>query len=576
MRDTNTLDAHIRHTTGRWIAPGMVPLVTESTCASGKQGGTMHLWQAMRRHAQQLTPEDRKSSERLLKLVDQHLPVSLGIATRPPVPSGIQVRNRGWLGVSDGVVSGPSRDLSIALSLASQRLGVPLRVNLFASGEVDDAGNVRSVDGLTSKALAATEAIPEDYGRVRFIVCKQQGGLDEAARAVRMQQGLVPEWCEVSTLKEAFDVAFEWTNDMTHAERLARIHPHAVGEEAADRDDIARWADHQLRRAFYGHTSGRLGRGDIKEWRAIHDAHQALLQLVPDENPERGRFQWVVAASARHAHRDKAVEVPDEAILRACPADVAVGWVAHVVQQATEGGNDDSAVETLLEQWLPAGRDLTAAELRLLGARGRRRQAQGRLREAWDDSIKATRGWIDRFEAADATYPLSVLYLLIGTTRDATRLDEVDDLCRIVEPEVEAGSPSLTYVLAARFRALVELGDVEEASECDQKIREHGVTVANVEPGLIRWRLALRRLADPNLALHEEHLLNLRTEQQMYLRLLEALHQAVKTHDPQIATDALSHLTREEGMIRTHLLPHCPHEDPVGQAEWLLRHYPYF
>jgi hypothetical protein len=478
--------------------------------------------------------------------------------------------------VNDGVVSGPSRDLSIALSLASQRLGVPLRVTLFASGELDDTGNVRSVDGLTSKALAATAAIPEDYGRVQFIVCKNQGGLDEASRAVRMQQGHVPQWCEVSTLQEAFDVAFGWTSRMTNEERMAQIHAHAVGEEAADRADIGLWADHQLRRAFYGHTSGRLGRGDIKEWRPIHDAHQALLHLVPEDNPIRGRFRWVVAASARHAHQQKVVELPQEDMLRACPADVAVGWIAHVVQQATDGGSSDEAVETLLAGWLPTGRDLTAAELRLLGARGRRRQAQGRLTEAWQDSMAATRGWIDRFEAADATYPLSVLYLLIGTMRDATLLDDVDDLCRIVEPEIDAASPSLTWVLAARFRALVELGDRDKASDCDRKIREHGVTVANVEPCLIRWRLALRRLTDPELVLHQEQLQPLRAEQQMYLRLLEGLHQAVRTGDHERAKVTLAALTQEEGMIRTHLLPHCPHQDPCARAEWLLRHYPYF
>jgi hypothetical protein len=576
MRDTTTLEAYIRNSTSRWVAPGMVPLVTESVSVSGKPSGTMHLWQAMRRHAQQLTQEDRTSTERLLKLVDRHLPVSLGLATRPPVPSGVQVRDRSWLGVTDGVVSGQSRDLSVALSLASQRLGVPLLVTLFASGELDDAGNVRSVDGLTSKALAATASIPEEYGRVRFLVCRNQGNLEEASRAVRMQQGIVPEWCEVSTLQEAFDVAFGWTHNMTHEQRLAKIHPYAVGEEAAERANIALWADHQLRRAFYGHTSGRLGRGDIKDWRPILEAHQALLNLVPEENPVRGRFRWVVAASARHAHQQKVVELPEEDLLRACPADVAVGWIAHVVQQATDGGSGDTAVETLLANWLPVGRDLTAAELRLLGARGRRRQAQGRLREAWDDSMAATRGWIDRFEAADATYPLSVLYLLIGTFRDASLLDEVDDLWRIVEPEIDAGSPSLTWVLAARFRALVELGDIRKATDCDRKIREHGVTVANVEPCLLRWRLALRRLDDPDVVMHEESLKQLRAEQQMFLRLLESLHQAVRHQNPEQAVGALTELTHEEGMIRTHLLPNCPHQDPCARAEWLLRYYPYF
>ena len=190
--------------------------------------------------------------------------------------------------------------------------------------------------------------------------------------------------------------------------------------------------------------------------------------------------------------------------------------------------------------------------------------------------MAATRGWIDRFEAADATYPLSVLYLLIGTMRDATLLDDVDDLCRIVEPEIDAASPSLTWVLAARFRALVELGDKDRASDCDRKIREHGVTVANVEPCLIRWRLALRRLTDPDLLLHEDQLQPLRAEQQMYLRLLEALHQTVRTGDRERAEETLAALTQEEGMIRTHLLPHCPHQDPCARAEWLLRHYPYF
>jgi hypothetical protein len=169
-----------------------------------------------------------------------------------------------------------------------------------------------------------------------------------------------------------------------------------------------------------------------------------------------------------------------------------------------------------------------------------------------------------------------VLYVLIGTLRDAALLDEVDDLWRIVEPEIDAGSPSLTWVLAARFRALVELGDIGQASDCDRKIREHGVTVANVEPCLMRWRLALRRLNDPGLALQAESLKQLRTEQQMFLRLLESLHQAVRHHDPQQATSALDELTHEEGMIRTHLLPNCPHQDPCARAEWLLRYYPYF
>jgi len=575
MRDSKTLEFYIRRSTGRWESPGMVPLVTE-----GRRGverfGMVHLWAALRTVASQMTQEDRDSLERLRTLVDEHLPVSLGLPVQPPVPTGVQVLDRRWLGATEGQVSGRSRDLSIALSLASQRLGVPLRANLFASGQLDADGHVLSVEGLTHKAIAATSALHEDWGPIQFMVSDRNGGLEEASQAVRLQHGLAPVWVRVATLREAFNIAFGWSAEMTDEERLGQIHTDATSEEGSRDAHLSVWADHQLRRAFYGHTSGRLGRGDIKEWKPIHQAHTALLNLVPADNPNRERFEWAVATSARHSHRESEVSLPSNAVLEQCPVDVAVGWVSHIVQQATDTGNGNDVVEALLARWLPSEGDLTAAELRLLGARGRRRQAQGRLQEAWDDSMAAAQGWIDRFEASHATYPLSVLYLLVGTWRSPSRLNEVDDLLRIVEPDIEPGSLSLTFVLAARFRALVQLGDRERAEDCDRRLRQHGVMIANVAPGLVRWRLALRRLDEKDAPLLEDQLLNLREEQPDFLRLLERLHQAVERQNRAAADVALAELAQKEGMIRTHLLPHCPHRDPIEQAEWLLRHYPYF
>lgn len=345
-------------------------------------------------------------------------------------------------------LDGESYGLSIALATASLVLELPMVHGLVASAALRADGSLVAVDAIRRKVQLVIEEAP---GVTRILVAAGQEAEAIEARDETLQKLGIPaaeSWVDivpVGTFQDAFAIAFPGALE---ALKLRWREP----------ADASRLAHELYRTAIYG-TPMVLG------WSAVATCASALSKMV-DDPEKRAKLEAVRLIADRHAGAGELMRWPDEAELAVLPRSLRLRLLAHVVQSAADTGTEAIARATRALSFVRHRLDRAPEDAMLLGAVGRAMAAGGADVAGMDALHEAVDAWIEVGSPQESSYPLCELLRLLGI---AGRRDEVLALCaqQVTDyaRDPRSSEKSVGYVRVAAGRALVQIGDAENALE---------------------------------------------------------------------------------------------------------------
>lgn len=443
-----------------------------SACQRARKGSLW--WLSTRpdvdRAAVAMLPTAAKAWDDAAAAVERTLPVLVH-----PAPALVDARvSRTFGDAQTTPIDGASYGLSMALAIASVRLGLPAPLSLAASATVDRDGTLGPVDGLTAK-LAAIERDADPV--TTFVVAASQA---EALREIASRVRVVG--CE--HLADVIELAWP---DLT--------------ERTIDQiDDLPAAARRLLHLVLEGHYT-------TKTWRPVARCAVMLADRVDaTDETTRGLLHYAASFSFRHAgaHPEARVwldRVDRDAVDRA----VAPAWrrsiAAQLVQHAADTAASDDEQRAVLAA---AGPPLMQAQLhhleieerKQLGAIGRLRHALGDYAEAAVASERAARAWIEAGDgrAHEASFPLSQWFVSAGAGRDGGAYERA---CWFADDPACADGLDATgrpFVALGRGRAALQLEAHGDARRWLTAARDGGGP-DHVRLSALRW---LARLGHPD------------------------------------------------------------------------------
>ncbi len=342
-------------------------------------------------------------------------------------------------GITAPMLDGDSFGVAFALAAFSSAINKPVPAKFVPSATVDNRGNLGPVLGLEAKIKICLDHAPS----VReFIVAKAQ-----EHEAEDIAYGKDIKIVAFSTLGEVLEHVYPGLED---------ILIQAPGKTALT-ENIFRLA---------------IGRRDkVTYWQPIAHAAKAALeswQDISDNEDMTQKLRLAEAISFRHDGNRGSLQMPPQTWIESLPQPIRLDVVAHIVQNAADCGAPSPAdAQKLAESFLKDNREANAfpEHLRILGALGRLRYAMGEPREALNLQMEAIRGWLDRWEFDEISYPLSVAYVYAGALRDESAFAALDGF--EVEWRMRAGARPMgdEFVQVNRARAEVQLHRFDEAAK---------------------------------------------------------------------------------------------------------------
>lgn len=444
-----------------------------------------------------------------------------------------------------GQVDGASFGLSFALAQASSALGRPLPGDLAATATIEPGGIAGAVAGVESKVAALVRIAP---GIQRLLVAPGDFALAQAAAA-----GSAIEVVAVQHLSVALDQAFpNLFEDFGEAGRDAEQQKLVLGCLL----DLA-WGN----------------RGQVRDWEPIRRTADRALTTWPVGEIERKQLVFVQAVALRHEGRAVDLPPPAQSDLLALPQPRRTEYLAHLVQNAADSGQIDTAdLESLATSALPDDwGDCFDAHLRLHGALARLWAVTGRAQQALDRAEESTTAWLARRLPHDAAYPLAVWLRLAGALRDTAALGRARAARLQIDAAVELSEPA--YLDLAEAQGALALGDDESADALLRKIDPIGNARL---PDHVRFSALRHWLRCPMLDGNER--LNIENELKVNAKkntnaarflLLAKLDEG----DAGEARSVIDDLSRVEPQRIGQLLRFAPESANLG--EYLARFYPY-
>lgn len=413
--------------------PGEVPLLTVN--ASGKPAMWLLVGDRRQDNLQPFQPGAQQAWQRAIAAVPRSAPI-LWNHTQVRAASDLRAI---WVGGSNApTLDGDSFGVAFALAALSKAIERPIPVEFIASATLDSKGNLGKVEGLEQKISVCATYAPRVQ---KFIVAKNQ--LAEAEDIACSHPGLQIIGCE--TLTHVLEAVFpDLEKDLITladkdavAENIFRL---AVGR----RDKVVYWA-----------PIAKAASAALTSWEPISEDVTQKLKLA-------------AAIGLRHEDNQGTLQMPPRHWIDGLPQPIRLDVVAHIVQNAADcGAPSPEDAQKLAESFLEGNRGSHAfpEHLRILGAYARLKYVTGNASEALAHQLEAIEGWLERWEYDEVSYPLSAAVVYAGAIRDKSafqRLSEFDEEWRFragARPEGDA------YVQAARARAEVQLGRLEEAAK---------------------------------------------------------------------------------------------------------------
>lgn len=404
----------------------------------------------------------------LQRLATHDLPVLRRTSTTQPTWSATLLHPARC---TSALLDGRSFSASMLIAHASWLMNVAPSSDLAASADVDAFSlELQFVDAIVEKVRCVAGQAP--FVR-RFAVAAEQAN---EARSAGTRLQIVA--CR--SMRELFDHAFpnasriEWTN-RGEAERAAR--------------DLFAIALH--------------GRRTFLSWRCVHSAARAAYEFLPlGAEKTKAARAWAIAA--RHEGKLTA-EVPpftwpDAEELASLPAPLRFEIFAHVVQHASDSGDEElpRVVDYALEH-LPPRRERCAEALKLCGAIGR---AQARMRDypgAEQTLSQAVHDWDEALHFREAGPAAAELARVYGVLRDALGLTRLRAFLDEHGRREQLDFVSQSFVDAAIGRALVQAGSARAALQLFESICAD--VPDHLKRSCVRWRArALRSVGLPTQA----------------------------------------------------------------------------
>ncbi len=342
-----------------------------------------------------------------------------------------------------GQIDGASFGLILALAQASAVLDLPLPADLAATAGVEPGGALSSVSGVTHKIMVLGRHAP----RIRRLLVAR-GNADEATTAAK---GIGIEVVAVDHLAQALDTAFP--NLIEHFV--------AVGRDATARQMVLGC----LLDLAWGN------RGQVRNWEPIRRTAEHALQNWPPNDADQKLLEFVRSVALRHDGGAQDMPIPSPSALDALPEPRRTGLLAHLVQNAADSGQIDTAeVEYLALAALPgAWNSCFAAHLQVHGALARLWAVTGRERQALQRTEATTQAWLLRRLPADACYPLAVWLRLAGVLGDAEAFQRARDARAQVDTAIAVAEPA--YLDLAEAQGALALGDTARAFTLLERIQ---------------------------------------------------------------------------------------------------------
>lgn len=335
-------------------------------------------------------------------------------------------------------LDGESFGVSFALAALSTAIKRPVPVEFIASATLDSRGNLGSVEGLAQKIAVCATYAPRVN---KFIVAKEQES-------------------------EAEDIACRYPQiqivacgSLTHV--FEEVFPHLEERLISDPDKVG------VAESIFRLAVGR--RDKVSYWGPISKAAIAALSRWPHISEDvTQKLKLAAAIGLRHEDNQGTLQMPPRHWIDGLPQPIRLDVVAHIVQNAADcGAPSPEDAQKLAESFLAGNRgtDAFPEHLRILGAYARLKYVTGNASEALAHQLEAIEGWLERWEYDEVSYPLSAAFVYAGAIRDESafqRLSDFDEEWRFragARPEGDA------YVQAARARAEVQLGRLEEAAK---------------------------------------------------------------------------------------------------------------
>jgi len=390
-----------------------------------------------------------------------------------PTLAGVRVF-RPFAKVGTTPVDGASYGLSMAMAMASVRLGLSVPMDVAASAEVLDDGTLAPVHGLEAKV----DALARDVGDVgRFVVCESQVDL------VKGRHDHI-EVIGCAHLAEVWPVLW----------------PELVKRTVAQVRDVPAAARRLLGQVLGGHYTTRT-------WLPVARSATALAgRVLDDDVVTAGLLGYAASFAFRHAGahsdaRDWLEKVDRAAIERAVSPLWRRAIGAQLIQHVTDTAESEAeqrAMADAVGTGLMARRvfELEVGDRKQLGALGRLRHAIGDFSHAIAASELATASWLKSGDghAKQASFPLSQWLLSAGAALDReawSRAGRVIDAATSGGDFDEVGSP---FVALARGRSALQLGDLDAAGRWLVAARD-GTGPVHVRCSALRW---LARLDGPD------------------------------------------------------------------------------
>jgi hypothetical protein len=469
-------------------------------------------------------------------------------------------------------LDGTSFGLSMCLANASLLLQVPLSPNVVACAAVGSDGSILPVEGLTHKL------------RIIF----------GTALAVRRVLVAAPQ------LEEARDVAARAgvaPNAVCGVSRLAQAVAEVLPDIGAALD--ARWEDldFAIRSAHALHRVTLDDAPAVLDWKAVVGSADRLVERLSasaDPSAQAAARMATLAAriAARHAGANAPLAVPDNDALEALPRPLRFRLLAHVMQSATDGSDEETrqCLDIVLPK-LPPPRERSADELRLAGAAGRAFASIGDYGRALALLDEAVQGWLSIHAEQHASHPLceelrvlGVLAAHAATAREGPVSDPRGLLGKLlgleysaVELHPEVADRSIGFLRLAAGRALVQAGDADRALEfLDDGVLDWAVFPAHLAHARLRWRARAhdaRGNAD-GAAWDRARIDGSDVAQSRLARLDEAIRDNAGTDELARILDLLRG-DEASGPEIERLLRRVEAEDVVATARFVAEHYRY-
>lgn len=426
------------------------------------------------------------------RLVTRHLPI---LCKAPRLPTGtwrpVAIFEEGGAASASHLVDGASYGASMLIACASIHLGRAPAADLAVSAQLSASGGLFPVGGICRKVELVDRSA---LGVTRLMVSSEQK--DEALRAKPQRVQIVP----VKNAQELIEQAFPGTENPSYL-------------DASEARDAAR-------RLF---RIALVNESPLLAWDCVARSAEAALRLVHGEEFVTEQLEFARNVALRHESKPSALQWPAPQKLATFARPLRYSYLAHVVQDLTDGGHPDLSTRIAELRGNPELvrpiRECGEEDLRLRGALGRGLARLRRWTEAADLLDETVRAWFAIYKGGFCSYALSELTRVQGIRAG---LDEVH--ARVIEETVlpwyaEARSEpefnflSEAYVRLALARALTTAGSCGLALELlDPATFEWAALNEELGTSHQRWRARALRAAGKSVeadgvleALQTEH-----------------------------------------------------------------------